>query len=284
MKHKRDIPPKLATRLLHSFLRKDLIEDVTADLHEQYNSVLESAGHSRAWLDYWFQVFNYVRPFAIARIQHQHVNPLPMYKSYFKTAIRNIIRNKLHAFINITGLSVGMSVVILLGLWIWDELSYEKHFVKYERIGRVIQNVTNNGEVQTWKSVPYPLAEELRRNYGSDFTHVVLTTGVYPQLLSTNTKKLTKSGLFAEPSFLDVFNLNIISGDRNALRLPSNILLAASTAKAYFGDHNPIGQLITIDRNMTAKVSGIYEDLPTNSQFNNLQFIASWELITMPGN
>jgi putative ABC transport system permease protein len=71
-----------------------------------------------------------------------------MIKNYLKTAWRNLIKNKVHSFINIVGLSVGMAVAILIGLWIWDELSFDKSFKNYDHIAQVKQNVPNNGEVQ----------------------------------------------------------------------------------------------------------------------------------------
>jgi putative ABC transport system permease protein len=204
-----------------------------------------------------------------------------MYKSYFKTAFRSMVRNKLHAFINITGLSVGMAVTIVIALWIVDELSYEKHFDKYPRIGRVLQNVTNNGEVQTWWTLPWPLAEELRKNYGSDFSNVVLTTGLQPHLLTTEDNKLNKTGLFAEQDFTKIFSLEMVYGSSHTLKDPSSILLSESTAKAYFGDKNPLGEIITIDRDkkLVVKVAGVYKDMPSTSEFSNLEFIASWDLL-----
>ena len=81
-----------------------------------------------------------------------------MLKNFFKTAWRNLGKSRMHSFINIIGLSFGMSVAILIGLWMYDELSFNKSFKNYDHIAQVIQNVTNNGEVQTWWSVPYPLA------------------------------------------------------------------------------------------------------------------------------
>ena len=92
-----------------------------------------------------------------------------MFKNNLKIAWRNLVKNKTYSFINIVGLSVGMAVAILIGLWIHDEVSFNKNFDNYNRIAQVIQNVTNNGEVQTWRDVPYPLANELRKNYGSEF-------------------------------------------------------------------------------------------------------------------
>ena len=92
-----------------------------------------------------------------------------MIKNNLKIAWRNLIKNKVSSLINIGGLAVGMAVVMLIGLWIYDELSFDKYHKNYNRIAQVIQNVTNNGEVQTWLQVPYPLAAELRKSYGSDF-------------------------------------------------------------------------------------------------------------------
>ena len=83
-----------------------------------------------------------------------------MFKNFFKTAWRNPGKSKMHFFIDIVGLSLGMAVAILIGLWTYDELSFNKNFQNYDRVAQVIQNVTNNGEVQTWKAIPYPLAEE----------------------------------------------------------------------------------------------------------------------------
>ncbi len=72
-----------------------------------------------------------------------------------------LIKDTLHSFINIAGLSIGMMVAILIGLWMHDELSFNKNFKNYDRIAQVIQNVTNNGEVQTWWNMPYPLVKRI---------------------------------------------------------------------------------------------------------------------------
>ena len=79
--------------------------------------------------------------------------------NYFKIAWRNLGKSKLHSLINIFGLAIGMSVSILIGLWLYDELSFNTGFKAYDRIARVMQNVSNNGEIQTWNNMPYPLAD-----------------------------------------------------------------------------------------------------------------------------
>ena len=85
-----------------------------------------------------------------------------MIKNNLKIAWRNLVKNKAHTFINVTGLSVGMAVAILIGLWIWDEISYDKYFQNYDRIVRVMQHQTFNGERGTQGSIPLPLGPKLR--------------------------------------------------------------------------------------------------------------------------
>lgn len=201
-----------------------------------------------------------------------------MIKNYLKIAWRNLIKNKLSSLINIGGLAVGMAVVILIGLWIWDEISFDKYHKNYNRIAQVIQNVTNNGEVQTWRQTPYPLAAELRKSYGSDFKYVVMSTNVGDHILALGDKKLTKSGVYFEPQGPEMLSLKMIKGTRDVLKDPSSILISASTAKAYFGDSDPMFKVLKIDNQSNVKVAGVYEDLPKNSTFSDMGFIAPWDL------
>jgi putative ABC transport system permease protein len=200
-----------------------------------------------------------------------------MFKNYFKTAWRSLINDKLHSFINIAGLSVGMTVAILIGLWMQDELSFDKSFKNHDRIARVVQNVTNNGEVQTWWAVPYPLASELRTQYGSDFKHIVMSVNWGNHLVSVGDKKFTERGGYFEKEMPEMFSLNMLRGKLNSLYDPSSVLLSASAATAYFGKEDPVNRIIRIDHQAPLKVAGVYEDFPQNSTLVNLNFIASWD-------
>jgi len=201
-----------------------------------------------------------------------------MIKNYLKTAWRNLIKNKVHSFINIVGLSVGMAVAMLIGLWIWDEHSFDKFTSNYDNIAQVKQNVTNNGEVQTWDQLPYPLAAELRKSYGSDFKNVILTVGLGSHMLALDNKKLNLTGTFMEQQGPEMFTIDMLKGNKNALKDPTSIIISTSTAKAYFGDANPIDRTLKIDNQILAKVAGIYRDFPQNSTFADLGFIGSWEM------
>jgi len=200
-----------------------------------------------------------------------------MLQNYIKTAWRNIKRSKAHSFINVTGLAAGMAVAVLIGLWIYDEVSFDRNFPNYKRIGQVIQNVTNNGEVQTWTSVPYPLAEELRKKYGSDFKRIVMSTGTYPSVLAHDENRLYKTGGYFEKGALEMFSIPMVQGDWHALEDPSSIVISASTARAYFGDENPMNKVLKIDQQPGLKITGVFKDFPTNSSFAGVDYMVNWE-------
>jgi len=113
-----------------------------------------------------------------------------------KIALRNIVKNKVHAIINIAGLSTGMAVAMLIGLWMWDELSFNKNFDNYNRIAQVMQNQTFNGEVQTWANVPNPLGPVLQKDYGSNFKYVVRSGYVEEHGFELGGKKFKISGTY----------------------------------------------------------------------------------------
>ncbi len=189
-----------------------------------------------------------------------------------------MLRNKVYSFINIGGLAVGMAVAMLIGLWIYDELSFDKYHQNYERIAQVMQNQTYNGEVGTEKSVPPIIADEIRNVYGSDFKYVVQSSWTENRLFKVGNKKFIKSGNFFEPKITELLSLKMLAGTRNGLVDPYSILLSESVAKTYFGNTNPINQIIRISDQFDLKVTGIYEDFPANSTFRNITFMLPWEL------
>lgn len=201
-----------------------------------------------------------------------------MFKNYFKTALRNLVKNKMHSFLNIAGLSAGMAVVMLIGLWIWDELSFDKYHQNYDTIAQVMQHQTLNGEVKTQPTVPIPLGDELRTTYGSEFKKVVLSSKTESHILAAGENKFVKTGNYMEPEAPALFALKILKGSGKGLNEPSSILLSQSTSKVLFGNADPINKIVKFDDELSLKVTGVYEDLPRNTTLNNLLFIAPWEL------
>lgn len=201
-----------------------------------------------------------------------------MIKNYFKLAWRNLLHNKTSSFINIGGLAVGMAVAMLIGLWIYDELSFDKYHQNYDRIARVMQHQTANGIVYSDNSMPFPLGKELQTSYGSDFKYVAMASWEGDHILTYGEKKISKPGIYMDKDGPAMLTLKMLKGNYDGLNDPHSVLLAASTAKAIFGNADPMDQLMKIDNKLDVKVTGVYEDLPYNTEFKNLTFIAPWDL------
>ncbi|GAB3698899.1 ABC transporter permease [Spirosoma flavus] len=273
-------PPRLADYLLRLFCAPHLQEEVLGDLHERYVVRVKQSGEAKARQRYWLDVLAYVRPEFLRRKPSKFPKPTntTMLRNYLKIALRTLAKHKGYSAINIAGLSVGMAVALLIGLWLWDEISFNKYHTNYDRIAQVKQNMVNNGETQTWNTTPYPLAEELRKHYGSDFKYVVLGREEGDHILSAGDEKFTQRGMYFEPQVTDMLSLNMVKGSRNGLKEPGSILLSESVAKAFFGDADPINKLMKIDNRLDVKVTGVYEDIPRNSTFHEITFMAPWDL------
>ncbi|MXV51946.1 FtsX-like permease family protein [Pedobacter sp. HMF7647] len=201
-----------------------------------------------------------------------------MIKNYLKTAWRNILTKKSTSFINISGLAVGMAVALLIGLWINNELSFNKYNEHYDHVARVMQSKTISGTINTNENIPVPLAAELRTTYKNNFKNVVLASGTWNHILNSGDKQLLKTGSFMQPEAPELLSLHMIRGTRKGLNDPSSVLLAATTARALYGNVDPTGKMLKLDNKMPVKISGVYDDLPKNSSFNDLAFIAAWQL------
>jgi hypothetical protein len=146
-----------------------------------------------------------------------------MFHNYFKIAWRNLIRNKVSSFINIGGLAVGMAVAMLIGLWILDELSFNKYHQNYSRIVRLMERVSVNGELRTGSYMSLPVAPEIRNSYPEDFTHVVRATFADEHTLANGEEKINRTGMFMEESGPEMLTLKMVKGSRNSLKDPYSI-------------------------------------------------------------
>jgi putative ABC transport system permease protein len=272
-----DIPPKSAQRFLNWFLRGDLAEEVQGDLDEQFYSKAEITSLFKAKLNYWFQVINYLRPFAISK-SYSHSNHFAMYRNYFKIGWRNLTINKGYSFINISGLATGMAVAILIGLWVWDELSFNKNHENYDRIGQVMRTGSLNDNSFTYPYLPYALGEELQNVYGGSFKHVVVTSLPGSHILSHEGKKLFQKGSFINKGAPEMFTFNMLKGTWNGLDDMHSVLLSTSAAFQLFGDEDPLEKTLTINNGMEVQVTGVYEDFPHNSHFHEMDFFAPFDL------
>ena len=199
-----------------------------------------------------------------------------MFKNYIKIAWRNLTRNRVYSVINISGLALGMAIVLLIGAWISDELSYNKSFANYSRIVNILHHSTHNGHVQTQDSHPFALGAELREHYAGDFKRVAVIGRPDDHILQTeNGLPIASTGIYAQPELAEILAMPMVAGSAG-LEDPSSMLLSRSQAKALFADADPINKSIRIDNKIVLKVTGIYEDVPAASDWKGMNYVMNW--------
>lgn len=194
-----------------------------------------------------------------------------MYKSYFKIGWRNLLCNKSYSFINISGLAIGMAVAMLIGLWIFDELSFNKSFKNYNRLYNVYHHLTFDSDTFTESGVSPRFVHEVRNNF-PEFENLALTSYQTDYIVSHKELKFSKPGLFVEPQFIEMFSLRMIHGTPDALNNMHSILLSKTLADVMLGE-NPIGKAIKFDNHNDLIVTGVYKDFPANSEFSEIQIL-----------
>jgi len=196
-----------------------------------------------------------------------------------------MVKNRASSFINIGGLAVGMAVAMLIGLWIWDELSFDKYHQNYDKLAMVMQSETASGSISTQSAIPLPLDAELRKSYGSDFKHIAICSWTEQHVLNVGDKNVSYRGNFMGAEAPEMFTLKMLAGSRQGLTDRSSILISQSVAKALFGGSDAINKIIKLDNKDAFKVSGVYEDLPANTTLHDLAFIGPWDYyINTPDN
>ena len=198
-----------------------------------------------------------------------------MIKNYFKIAWRNLTRNKITSFINIGGLAVGMAVAMLIGLWIWDELSFDKYNKNYDSIAQLARKETVNGEAfvsDNSNHFPIPLAAELRTNYDNYFKQVALASESNEQMVVFDDRQFSRSGMYVEPGFLKIFTFKMLEGSGTGFNDPNTILLNKSLAAALFGDSDPTGKVLKLSNTIPVKVAGVFEDFPSELKISKRKF------------
>ena len=185
-----------------------------------------------------------------------------------KIALRRIKRQKGYSFITFFGLAIGMACTILILLWVQDELSYDRFHFRSSQIYRITQ-VRGADRVKIAYTAA-PMAEAME----NDFPEVLRATrlSLWPSnlLVSTGDKQYLETGFIqADPDVFDVFNIPFMLGDPStALAQPDNIVLTDDTAEKYFGENNPIGKILLVNKKREFLVTGVVENYPENSHFD----------------
>ncbi|MGD1890660.1 MAG: FtsX-like permease family protein [Cyclobacteriaceae bacterium] len=272
------LPPQLAQRFLRCFLRDELAEEVEGDLEEKFYQTLEEHSLSRAKRNYWYQVFHYLRPFAIRNLTaFYNLTHCAMYQSYVKIGWRNLRKQKTYSLIKIGGLALGITACLLITLFIQDELRYDQHYSDGDRIYRVIGVLNDQGEILKGIHFPAPMASVLK----GDFPEIETTGRINAsELFGAGGREVRRADkaenvyeegfVYVDQELLDMLQLNFVQGERlRALAEPNTIAISQSQANKLFPDEDPLGQTLVLgnDENQLYKVGGVFEDFPTTSHF-----------------
>lgn len=195
-----------------------------------------------------------------------------MIKNYLKTAWRNLLNNKFYSAINITGLTVGLTVGLLVLLWVNDELSFDKFNTKAGQIYKVNAQIGTGSSQQVWGGVQGPVATFALKEVPG-VVNAVRLTNCYNysffrykgQLISESNDKLK----FTDPSLFKVFDYKLLKGNPdNPFPTDNSIIVTESTAKKFFGNESPIGKVLLADNKDNFVVNGVVADFPGNSSID----------------
>ncbi|MGD8535035.1 MAG: ABC transporter permease [Candidatus Aminicenantes bacterium] len=257
-------PPKIFLWILRRLTVYEELFAISRDYETEYARICQY--HGRVWSFLWI-LWNTIQA-GFYYSQFIMKWSTVMLRNYLKIAFRNVKRHKVYSFINIAGLTIGMTCVVLLLLWIQDELSYDKFHEKIDDIYLVSAHIKEERDELQVPSVPGlgPLLKEL---YPEVEESARFLAGYRTFILRYKDRTFSEPRVFpADPEVLEVFTFPLVEGDpKTALKDPYSLVLSERTAKKYFGTENPIGQVITVNNQFPMKVTGVMKEVPSHSTF-----------------
>ncbi len=274
-------PPRLFHQFFRWFCHPELMASIEGDLFELYQERLRRSGKRKADVKFIIDVLLLFRPGIIKSFEgYKKLNNYGMLKSYFKIGWRNLLRNKGYSFINIGGLSIGMAVAILIGLWVHDELSYNTYHKNYNSIAKVYRHNTFTDYIGTNVFSLTGLGSLLQTEYGSQFKHVVMVKGSKDnRVIEFGQNRFTERGFLMQSSGPEMLSLDMIHGNHQGMKDKNAIMLSETLANKLFPNKNPLDQIVKMDAKWDVKVGGVYKDLPQNTEFAGAAYLAPLELV-----
>lgn len=273
-------PPRVFLRFFRWYCHPKLRDHIEGDLMEEYRE--QSHGSKiRADLNFIVDVVLLCRPGIIRPIEvFRNLNHPRMLKSYFKIGWRNLLANKGYSVINIGGLAIGMTVAMFIGLWIYDELSYNKYHDNYDQIARIHHGGIDpqTGEYYGGPALQMPVGATLRNDYPQYFKQAITCWWPDSYPVSSGEESFSKRGMFMERQGLEMFSIKMLKGTHASLDKQNSVVISQSMAEALFGNEDPMSKVLKIDNRMEVEVTGVFEDIPRNNELGGLQFFAPWSL------
>jgi ABC-type antimicrobial peptide transport system permease subunit len=275
-----NIPPPYFLRFFRWFCHPKLRDFIEGDLMELHDERLKTSGKKRADVRFMIDVILLFRPGIIRPAEgYQTLNHYGMYKNYARTGWRNLIKNKMFSFINISGLSLGLTCSILISLWVIDEYSINAFHEDGERIFIVTSCEYSGSEVNGSHDTPGILAEEMKKVL-PEVEYACNATGWSSyNTFAVGNKKMKLPGEYAGVDFFKIFSYPLLFGTKEtALKTPESIAISRRMATNLFGSpEQAMGQGLLLENYIDLKVTAVFEDLDDNVSQKFL-YVLNWDL------
>ncbi len=189
-----------------------------------------------------------------------------MFKNYLISAFRNFVRNKFYTILNILGLSIGMATFIFILFYVNDESGYDKHHVNHPRIYRIDSEYSISNKVDRFAIAPIPMGPAMKLEFPEVEKFVRFANAGNVLIKHDNKEYYEERFYFTDSTIFDVFTHEFVLGSHeNALVEPKTMILTEKIANKYFGNENPVGEILTTGQGTSYKIIGVVKDLPANS-------------------
>ena len=264
-------PPGIPHAFFKWYCRSERYEELHGDLEELYCERVKEKGIAMARLHYFWDVVRCCQPYAWKKPKGQTYSHMIMFRNFYFTTIRNLLKHKPYFLINISGLAIGIASFTFISLYVINELSYDRFHSNYQNIYRVSNKNVINGLPNNQAATNEPMAHTLLNTY----PEVVKATRLlrsHPLLVGRGNQKIYEEKvIFADSALFKFFDFKLLKGNpKTALVHPRSMILSKSYARKYFGNEDPMGRRITVEEDtIFYTITGVIEDVPANS---HLQF------------
>lgn len=254
--------------IVHDGLQEELVDHIASSIEtemengirflEAYHSVLKHFGHTSGLRQTQYQT-----------LSSKNSKTRIMLKNYFLIAIRNLRKHSFYSAINVVGLSIGISICMIIALFVLNELKYDKHHANYDRIYRIHADITFGGNHWDMVNAPAPMAATL----ATEFPEVEAAVRFRQQgsyLIKREVENIKEhKAIWADKDFFKIFTVPVLSGNPDeALAEPNSIAISKSLADKFFKNEEAVGQTLILDNKTSVKVTAVFEDMPATSHFH----------------
>lgn len=205
-----------------------------------------------------------------------------MIKNNLKIALRTLWKNKVFSGINILGLALGLSVALIIGLWVNNELTFDRFYSHTDRLYQVNTLDNFDGKAHTWGGTPAILGPILQQEH-PEIEEMVRTANL-EHMLHVDKEYFRTQGVAADPAFFRLFDFHFLEGNaETAINTPNSLVLTTSMAKKLFGMQSALGKTVAIDSITNGIVKAVVQDIPQNSTFYGTEFFCDWDFLKLAG-